>query len=201
MDSPEASNIKTARFKRSGGYFVLILLMQVLGFVLNAPDYIPSWQIPIIILTCVLYFVAVLMLGFWVWRTFVNQRAKDPKLHMSLAKVAGGAAGILFWLVLTFLITALFFDREFEGNKFVKVYDYPEAQKAIYLYDDSWLVEASTFKVRESKWPWMDFKAKVMGMDPYRLSVTQLGDTIVFSDGLKLFSYELSSGHFMATQP
>lgn len=183
-----------ARFKKSGWYFLLILGIQILCFFLNGPDYIPSWQGPVIALTGLLYFVAVILWGFWIWRTYLNQQVKDQKREISLAKVAGGALGILFWMLLTFGLTALFFDLEFYGNKFVQEYPYPESGKVIYVYDDGWFAPAATFKVKEGSMPWMDFKAKIDGMDPYRIHWTQLGDTIIAADGLHMFTYDLGAG-------
>lgn len=189
-----------ARFKKSAWYFLLILAIQFLGFLLNAPDYIPGWQVPVIVLTGVLYFIGVILWGFWIWRTYLNQQVKEQKKELSLAKVAGGAVGILFWMLLTLGLTALFFDREFYGNKFVKEYPYPESGKVIYVYDDGWFAPAATFKVKETAMPWMDFKAKIDGMDPYRIHWTELGDTIIAADGLRMFTYDLKSGAFSASQ-
>lgn len=190
---------KPARFKKSGGYFILIVLIQVLAFILNIPDYIPEWQTAIIVITGVLYFVAVILLGFWIWRTYENQKVKANK-QLSLVRVAAGSLGILFWMAVTFAFTGLFFDLELYGNKYVTKYPFPEAGKTIYVYDDSWFTDASTFKVKEGTMPWMNFKAKIELMNPYKLNVTQLQDTVVITDGMRIFTYDLVGGGFTASK-
>lgn len=178
---------------------VVIILIPVIGFVLNAPDYIPEWQYSVIILTGVFYLGGLFSIFIWSRRKYKLSLQTRKKSAATGRSVLFGLAFVVLY-VLTFGFTALFFDLPFWGNVFVKEYCFPDYGKCLYIYDDSFMEPLTSFKAREGKMPWMNYKTRVPLMNPHDLTITQQDSLITVTDGVRIFNYNLVDGSYTQSQ-
>ena len=144
------------------------------------PEVIPSLEFVQQIIILVLY-LANIVFAYVIVLRFKNYLQKN----LSLAKTAilTSITGIIITLSLAilFIFTSLGIGQGFLGGSVAKELNYPNHKVTLYLYDNSFMEQITTIKMKHKTWPIMEDVSFIEHCHPSQLKIWRHDDIVEFS--------------------